>query len=166
MSNQLPFNPVNLGAQGKINQPGLFGHVDGGGERALYRKHLCKAFGNMHNSGLKSSPSLYNKNILGPFRTAFNAGDVVTNHIEQTNTKYGHEANHVGGNNLSRLKMLGDGMGRQGNAMYAGNPRFVYDGSDYARFKKLQAINRNYNDTSYGGANNNQAYTAVLRARH
>ena len=43
--------------------------------------------------------------------------------------------------------------------MYSGNPKFIYDSSDYIRFKKLQAINRNFNDETHGGAsdNNNQS---------
>ena len=32
-----------------------------------------------------------------------------------------------------------------------GNARFVYDSSDYTRFKKLSAKNRNYNDSSFVG---------------
>ena len=32
-----------------------------------------------------------------------------------------------------------------------GNPKYVYDSSDYIRFKKLAAKNRNYNDNSFGG---------------
>lgn len=31
------------------------------------------------------------------------------------------------------------------------NVRYVYDSSDYIRFKKNQAVNRNYNDRSFGG---------------
>ena len=72
MTNQINFTPANLGANpappgGAIigKQTELFGYMDSGNERSLYRKHLAKAFGNLHNSGLKSSPSLYNKNILG-----------------------------------------------------------------------------------------------------
>tara|TARA_X000000950_G_C13597769_1_gene530042 strand:+ start:63 stop:587 length:525 start_codon:yes stop_codon:yes gene_type:complete len=157
MTNQINFTPANLGANpappggaiiGKQNE--LFGYMDSGNERSLYRKHLAKAFGNLHNSGLKSSPSLYNKNILGPFRTSYNAGDVVTNSIVNTDIKYGREANQVGGNNLARVSGKSDGVSRNGSAMYSGNPRYVYDGSDYTRFKKLQAVNRTYNDSSFG----------------
>jgi len=32
-----------------------------------------------------------------------------------------------------------------------GNPKYVNDSSDYIRFKKLAAKNRNYNDVSFGG---------------
>ena len=166
MSNARDFDPKNLGAQGNtVKQPALFGHMEGGGERAMYRKHLAKAFGNMHNSGLKSSPSLYKNNILGPFRTAFNSGDVKTNNIEPTNAIYGREANHIGGNNLTRVQGRGDGVSRNGGAMYAGNPRHVHDGSDYTRFRKLQALNRNFNDMAYGGADNSQSQHAINRVR-
>lgn len=159
------FNPSSLGAGFKGQQPGLYGFMDGGNERALYRKHLAKAFGNLHNSGLNTSPSLYANNILGPFRTSFNAGDVLTNKIEPTNIKYGREANLVNGLNLARISGKGDGMNRNGGAMYSGNPRFVYDSSDYTRFKKLQAVNRNYNDSTFGGANANNTQSDLNRVR-
>jgi len=44
------------------------------------------------------------------------------------------------------------------------NSKFVYDSSDYSRFLKQQAINRNYNDLSYGGANN--AAQSAIKAVH
>jgi len=161
----MSFDPSTLGAGNAGFQPGLFGYMDGGNERAMYRKHLAKAFGNLHNSGLNSSPSLYGNNLLGPFRTAYNAGDVVTNNIEATNIKYGREANQVGGNNLSRVQGRGDGVNRGGKAMFSGNPRYVYDGSDYTRFKKLQAVNKTFNDSSFGGANNSQSQSAIRHVR-
>ena len=51
-------------------------------------------------------------------------------------------------------------------ANWTGNPRFVYDGSDYVKFKKLQANNRNYNDITYGGDRNNASQVARARVRH
>ena len=150
----------------KIHQHSLMGSMDGGNNRALSRKHLVKAFGNLEITGLGSSPIKYSNNILGPFRSAFNSGDVITNKIEETNIKYGKESNQVNGNNLAKLKLKGDGIsGQKGNAMYSGNPKFVHDGSDYIRFKKLQAINKNFNDNSYGGANNLQEQHAIRRVR-
>ena len=149
-----------------MSAPLMFGAMDGGNERALSRKYLARAFGNMNNSGLGTSPLQYNKNILGPFRTAFNAGDVITNNIEDTNSKYGTLSNQVGGNNLSRLQRKGDGTsGQTGNAMYSGNTKFVHAGSDYIRFKKLQALNKTYDDKKFGGAENNQATAALYRVR-
>ena len=34
--------------------------------------------------------------------------------------------------------------------LQSGNPCHVYDGSDFTRYKKLAAINKNYNDKSFG----------------
>tara|TARA_B100000900_G_C20556694_1_gene707124 strand:- start:193 stop:684 length:492 start_codon:yes stop_codon:yes gene_type:complete len=159
------FVQTTLGGGKKGSQPLLFGNMDGGNERATSRKYLAKAFGNLHNSGLGSSPALYNKNILGPFRTAYNAGDVTSNGYSATNSKYGVAPNQVGGNNLSKIQNVGDGVSRNGNASYSGNPKFIHDGSDYTRFKKLMAVNKNFNDTSYGGANNSQSQSAIKKVR-
>jgi hypothetical protein len=53
----MAFSPSTLGgSNGKA--PIIFGAMDGGNERALARKYLSKAFGNMNNSGLNSSPHL------------------------------------------------------------------------------------------------------------
>jgi hypothetical protein len=147
--------------------PPINGHTENGGLRAVYRKQLSKSFGNNYNTGLGSSPLLYSTNILGPFRTSFNAGDVVTNRIENTDIKYGKMSNQVGGNNLSRLQGKGDGnSGQNGKAMYSGNPRHVYDGSDYARYKKLAAINKNFNDITYGnGSKHHPSQFAIRRVR-
>ena len=169
----MTFNPKKLGGGNKGNQPLLFGQATGGGERSNARSQLVRAFGNQVIPGLKNtpggsnvSPALYKNNVLGPFRSAFNAGDVVTNQIVATDSKYGKLSNQVGGNNLARLQIRGDGIsGQNGNAMYSGNPKFVYDGSDYIRFKKLQALNRNYNDKSYGGAENSQSQHAINKIR-
>ena len=161
----IPYTRANLGTSNGA-APLMFEPMNGGNERALTRKYLTRAFGNMNNSGLTTSPLLYNKNILGPFRTAFNAGDVITNNIEDTNSIYGIMPNQVGGNNLSRLQRKGDGTsGQKGNAMYSGNTKFVHAGSDYIRFKKLQALNQTFDDKKFGGAENNQATAALYRVR-
>tara|TARA_B110000305_G_C19320134_1_gene578508 strand:+ start:158 stop:646 length:489 start_codon:yes stop_codon:yes gene_type:complete len=161
----MAFAQSNLGGGNKGFLPKSFGHMDGGNERAASRKYLAKAFGNMKNTGLGTSPLLYSRNILGPFKTAYNAGDVTTNGYGATDPKYGLAANQVGGNNLSRLQGLGDGVSRNGIASYSGNPRFVHDGSDYTRFKKLMAVNNNYNDTAFGGANNSQSQSVLKKIR-
>ena len=160
------FDKNSLGGKSNIGQPMLHGSMDGWNDRAVSRKYLARAFGNMYNSGLSSSPLLYTNNVLGPFRTAYNAGDVITNENVPTNIIYGRESNQVSGNNLSRLQVRGDGIsGQNGSAMYSGNPKFVHAGSDYIRFKKLQALNKNFNDWTYGGANNSQAQHAINRVR-
>ena len=41
----------------------------------------------------------------------------------------------------------------------------VPSGSDRIRYKKLRAINRNYNDSNFGGDAHNASYTALNRVR-
>ena len=48
--------------------------------------------------------------------------------------------------------------------LFTGNPRFVYDGSDYTRYKKLKAKLNTYNDKSFGGSNNG-SYSFLMRVR-
>ena len=109
---------------------------------------IVRSFGNTYNSGLKSSPLVYPKNILGPFRTATNAGDVLGYNKGATNIKYGHEPNKMSGHNILGFSStkIGGSLSRSGDASYSGNPRYVYDGSDYIRFKKLQAHNKRFNN--------------------
>ena len=45
------------------------------------------------------------------------------------------------------------------------NPKFVADSSDYIRFKKLRAVNRNYNDLGYGGDQSNASYVPLMAVR-
>ena len=44
------------------------------------------------------------------------------------------------------------------------NQHYVYDSSDYIRYKKQAAVVKNFNDISYGGSNNG-AYTATKAIR-
>jgi hypothetical protein len=142
-------NNFNKNKFGNIDNKNLqiHGNMDQGNSRSLARKHLKKAFGNMVIPGLGTSPSTYPKNILGPFRTSFNSGDVITNTTENTNIKYGRSANQINGNNVARISVARDGVSHGGNAMYSGNPKFIHDGSDYIKFKRLQAILKNSQKT-------------------
>jgi hypothetical protein len=74
-------------------------------------------------------------------------------------------SNQVNGRAVSMLNIKSGGAHNDGAALYSGNPKFVYDGEDYVRYKKLKAINKTYNDSSFGGANNG-SYVALNRVRH
>jgi hypothetical protein len=50
-------------------------------------------------------------------------------------------------------------------SIWTGNPRFVYDSSDYVTFKRLQAKNRNYKDPTFGGDEHNASQVALARGR-
>ena len=104
---------------------------------------------------------------LTPFRKAFNAGDMLTRNNSATSTLLPKPPNQVNSlRNMFGWQNNAGSVGQDSNgSFYSGNPRFVYDGSDYSRFKKLQAINRNYNDITFGGDQHSasqQAYRRVV----
>ena len=41
------------------------------------------------------------------------------------------------------------------------NTKYVYDSSDYTTYLKQKAINKNYNDLSYGGNDSNASQSAI-----
>jgi hypothetical protein len=45
------------------------------------------------------------------------------------------------------------------------NVKFVADSSDYTKFKKQSAMNRNYNDASNGGDQSNASYVPTMAVR-
>ena len=122
----------------------------------------------MHKNAGVVPPTANNTSGLTPFRRAFNAGDYLTAtvppnsgpdprlpQINQINSLITVLTN--GQNNANGVKA--------GGAAFSGNPKYVYDSSDYIRFKNLQAKNRNYNDLSHGGDQNNGSFVALMRVR-
>ena len=146
------------GGSGKHGNGGMIGSS----ERAQDRFSLVQAW----NGGAATGVINGYKRKIGPFRVVNNAGDFLS---RQNYTSGG--SNQV--NNIRRLlngyKVLGGGVQPQidntGISSATCNPKFVYDGSDYIHFKKLQAVNRNYNDYSFGGDDNLADQTALRRVR-
>tara|TARA_B100001769_G_C22112238_1_gene602101 strand:- start:4000 stop:4362 length:363 start_codon:yes stop_codon:yes gene_type:complete len=106
---------------------------------------ITKAFGN-RNTGYKPGqgsaikPASNNTWIITPFRAAMNAGDLAgtkNSGVLSSLPSY-NQAGGIG--NMTRH--FNPGGSTQGKAAYVGDPTFVYDGSDYTRFKKLQAKRR------------------------
>lgn len=152
--------------------------MEGANARSMNRKILRKSFGNyafIPLNGEKVSPLQFKhlqKSQITPFRAAMNAGDVNGTVNESTNHIFGRPANQVTGVNpsfssqaLAGYKGLAGNIQTSGNSAYTGNPRFVYDGADYVRFKKLNSINNNYNDKSFGGDQHSASQSALRRVR-
>ncbi len=151
--------------------------MDGSSARGRDRFTLRKAFGNYRllrdqesAPVCKISPNCAsNENDtspgapITPFRAAFNAGDTAGT-INQAPDHRLPAPNQVNSIGTSQINAQYGGVHNNGKALYSGNPRYVYDSSDYIRFKKLQTKNRNYNDSSFGGSNNG-SYTFLLAAR-
>ena len=154
---------------------------DGINQRAIDRNQLRKAFGNYWIDGTNISElnnlshvaQLANNKLgLTPFRRAMNAGDPFnTVNMLPDNRVIGNKpSNQVQGSrraaNQAAASTAGNGNRRVfGGSAYTGNPKHVYDSSDYVRFKKLQAKNRNYNDPTFGGDEHNASQVALARGR-
>tara|TARA_B100000073_G_C23466662_1_gene465704 strand:- start:174 stop:629 length:456 start_codon:yes stop_codon:yes gene_type:complete len=103
---------------------------------------------------------------IGSFRAVTNSGD----YLSRQNYSCGG-GNQVG---TSRPGLFGlqiaigsvhsncDGTGIPPSTC---NVKYVYDGSDYTRFRKQQAMNRNYNDRSFGGDQSHASQVALKAIR-
>jgi hypothetical protein len=106
-----------------------------------------------------------NASAITPFRRYFNAGDTAGTVNSYPSPLAGPIINQtIGRQIVSRIHANGGGT-RQGDAFYSGNQKYVYDGSAYTRYRKLRAINKNYNDSSFGGAGASTVSQALARVR-
>ena len=101
-----------------------------------------------------------------PFRAINNSGDLLSRkdyscggscqtyqsrpNLHGLATKFGHIQDKCDGSNIPPA---------------ACNVRYVADNSDYVRYRKLTAINKNYSDISYGGDENNSTQSIVRAIR-
>ena len=138
----------------------------GGNIRSSDRFVLTKSFGNSWLSSTIRSPQFAVVNHTSkttPFRVAMSAGDIngTINESRSPNlpgyNQVISQRSNGTQNNVGAIK-------NNGNAYYTGNPKYVYDGADYTRFKRLSAVNKTYDDKSFGGANNG-AYTYLMAVR-
>ena len=175
-------NPKNLHSKLCMSQQRF---NDQSNSNAIDRKVLRSAFGNSalyNTSGDKLWPLTghllnldgnknYNVSKLTPFRRAMNAGDTTGTVNKPVNSEILPKPSnqvHVKRTSLAGWKVLAGSaqtVGGNNGSAYSGNPKYVYDGADYVRFKKLQAANRNYNDPTYGGDQSNASQVALARAR-
>jgi hypothetical protein len=150
--------------------------MEGASTRARDRNILRKAFGNHVFVVGSLAPLDIPRDSEGqsrwrtsPFRVAENAGDIlgtVNMHPNMALPGGYNQINGIGPSQLHATKSANGVKKSNSGAAYSGNPKFVYDGSDYTRFKKLQAKNRNYNDKSFGGDDFHSTFVPLKRVRH
>jgi hypothetical protein len=124
-------------------------------EQTMSRRVLRSAWNTRNASGTINGRS----RVITPFRAVNNLGDF----LSRTNYVCGgpnQVTNHKPGMRIGSIISACDATGVEG---YSGNPKFVPDSSDYIRFKKQQAMNRNYNDSKNGGDESNGSYVALMR---
>lgn len=133
--------------------------MDGGNNRAMNRFVLRKAWNN-NLIGLDLPDG--QKTSLTPFRRVHNAGDLLNR--PDFSTGGPNQVNNVRNQSLGSWKLSAGSVIQKENPIPASscNPKYVYDSSNYIRFKKQQALNRNYNDYSFGGSNNASQVSVAL----
>jgi len=105
------------------------------------------------------------KSLQTPFRIVNNAGDLLLRQYYSCGGPCQTFQNRPG---LRGLKQRFGAIQAQcdGSLVEAAacNQHWVYDSSDYIRYKKQTAMAKNYNDISYGGSNNG-SYVALKASR-
>jgi len=129
-------------------------------EQTMSRRVLRSAWNTRYAYGTVNEGTVNeHKRVITPFRAVNNLGDF----LSRTNYVCGGP-NQVNkskpGMRIGSIISACDATGVEG---YSGNPKFVPDSSDYIRFKKQQAMNRNYNDSKNGGDESNGSYVALMR---
>jgi hypothetical protein len=145
---------------------------DNSDDFAQTRFTLREAWNTSTNSG-SSNPT----RMITPFRAVNNAGDIL---CRQNYSCGGTCQTYQSRPNLHGLRQRFGAVSDSCQAdvfwsalqvnekvpASACNTKFVYDSSDYIRFLKNQAVNKNYNDRSFGGndySGQQTAYRAVRR---
>ena len=116
------------------------------------------------------------KRITTPFRAVNNAGDLLSRQNYSCGGTCQTPQSRPGLNGL-RQRFGSTSVSCQPSVIWSSlqvdsaipsstcNVKWVYDGSDYIRFKKDQAVNRNYNDRSFGGNDYNAAQSAIRHSK-
>lgn len=152
------FNPSDLGG-GYFNgfSPVQSSNGYNDFETINHRRILTKAW---NKKGAVGVDNEYKRRI-NAFRVINNAGDFLSraNYVcggarPVNRTQNGKVMRRVGG-------MPQNNCDETGVEAASCNPKFVYDSSDYVRFLKQKALNKSYNDLSYGGDQSNASYSAI-----
>ena len=137
------------------------GGPEGGSGREMPRVTLREAW-----NGAAASGTVNNLTVAAtPFRDVNNAGDLL-NRKSYTSGGSTQISSLRGG--ITGWKSMAGAVqphpDKTGIPSSTCNVKYVYDGSDYTTFKKLQAINRNYNNSSFGGDLNSGSQSAFRGA--
>ena len=156
--------PINLsgpnlggGLQGISPQQTITNYRSG--SDVLTRRIVTKSWNTPYATGQVNSIN----RVITPFRAVTNLGDFLSRKNyscggpNPTNaTKPGYKSC------IGNLINVCDGTGIPASST---NVKFVPDSSDYITFKRQQAINRLYNDKSFGGDESNASYVPMMWVR-
>ena len=122
------------------------------------------------------SGSSHPKRITTPFRSVNNAGDLLSRQNYSCGGSCQSYQSRPGLKGLAQ-RFGGTSTSCQADVFYSANQvnpnvpsstcnvKYVYDSSDYIRFRKNQAVNKNYNDRSFGGNDYNTTQSSIRHIR-
>jgi hypothetical protein len=155
-----------------LNSPNLGGTKLGGGitgvspkqsyqnykgtSQVLSRKIVVKSWNTAYATGTVNGKT----RVTTPFRAVNNSGDFLGRVHYSCGGPNPTNADRPGWK--SRIRNMFNNCDNTGVPASSTNVKFVADSSDYATFKKNQAINRNYNDSKFGGDQHNASYVAQM----
>jgi hypothetical protein len=147
-----------------------FGSSDNSSSVALKRRILRKAFSSDKVRDVNGTV-VFSKSHAGPFRSSQHVGDPLTrlyqscggcNQVNDVNSRVNLKQDSVSN---AYCNVETKGVTPLQVTLESGNSKYVYDNSLFIRFKGLDAISKNYADTSNGGNNSNGAYVALMSVR-
>lgn len=127
-----------------------------GSDQVMSRKLVVKSWNTAYATGTVNGKS----RITTPFRAVNNSGDFL-----------GRVHYNCGGPNptnadkpgwKSRIRSMFNNCDNTGIPASSTNVKFVADSSEYSKYKKLRAINVNYNDSSFGGDQNHASFVSRM----
>jgi hypothetical protein len=129
------------------------------GEQVISRKIVVKAWNKAYANGTVNGKG----RVTTPFRAINNSGDFLGRVQYSCGGPNPTNADYPGWK--SRIRSMFNNCDGSGIPASSTNVKFVADSSDYSKFKKYSAINKIYNDNSFGGDQSHASYTATMAIR-
>jgi hypothetical protein len=155
-------NPANPGGAIRGYMPQTTENVD---KRYKEFEQIRYTLKNAWNTNYNHLPNKQ-QSICTPFRAVNNAGDLLSRQYYSCGGPCQTFQSRPGlfglKNSFGHIQNLCDGS----NVPPAScNIKYVYDSSDYSTYLKQKALNKNYNDSSYGGnrSSTSQSYIRAIR---
>jgi hypothetical protein len=126
-------------------------------EQALARRVLRDSWNTAYAKGTYEGKN----RVVTPFRAVMNSGDF----LSRNNYVCGGPAplnKSKPGYRVGSMLSICDATNVPASSC---NVKFVADSSDYTKFRKQQAMNKNYNDSSNGGDQSNASYVSQMAVR-
>jgi len=129
-------------------------------EQTLTRGVLRRSWNGQYATGKFNG---YNR-VVTPFRAVMNSGDFLSRQNYACGGPNPTNASKPG--MKGRIGTMWSNCDTTGVPASSCNVKFVADSSDYVRFRREQALNRNYNDSKNGGDQSHASYVPLMAVRH